>query len=302
MGLTRIAVLAMLVVASVAALAPAAGAEPLPEIKQPVTDITGALSQGMIERLAKELVELRAKHGVHLAVLVVDTTDSIPISDYAYAVAMRWSGSDARNQGALFVLAVQDRRMRLELGYGLETVISDAEARRMLDGLRPHLKRGDLGGAISALITKVAHAATGRTETSDADVQPLAGGSSGCDQNGFLWFFVLIVIMVVWIVGRGFAGSGDSAAWSDWSGSGQGPWSSGDSWTSGSSGSATTPWARGWDGGESSFGGDSGSSFSSSDWGGGSSSYDYDSGSSFSSGDWGGGGGDFGGGGASSSW
>src|SRR5690606_9710695 len=111
-------------------------------------DLAGVLRPQAEEEIARELVQHRDATGVQLAVLIVDTTHGRDIADYAQAVFDRWGGgSKERDDGALFVLAITDRRSRLHLGYGLEPVISDAMAKRMLDELRPLLVARDYENA-----------------------------------------------------------------------------------------------------------------------------------------------------------
>ncbi len=128
----------------------------VPQIAHPVTDVAGVLSPADEEPIARVLVQHREATGVQLAVLIVDSTKPQSIDDYAQAVFDRWGGgSKERDDGALFVLALSDRRSRLHLGYGLEAVIPDAVAKRMLDDLRPWLVAKDYAGATRKLVRSV---------------------------------------------------------------------------------------------------------------------------------------------------
>ncbi|HEY5920985.1 MAG TPA: TPM domain-containing protein [Kofleriaceae bacterium] len=128
----------------------------VPSIDRPVTDLADVLPAQAEEDIARELIHHRDATGVQLAVLIVDTTHGRDIADYAQAVFDRWGGgSKERNDGALFVLATSDRRSRLHLGYGLEPVIPDAMAKRMLDELRPALRDRDYAGATLELVRGV---------------------------------------------------------------------------------------------------------------------------------------------------
>lgn len=128
----------------------------VPQISHPVTDLAGVLSPQEEEEVAKELVEHREATGVQLAVLIVDSTKPRSIDDYAQVVFDRWGGgSKDRDDGALFVLAISDRRNRLHLGYGLEALIPDAVAKRMLDDLRPSLVAGKYAQATRELVRAV---------------------------------------------------------------------------------------------------------------------------------------------------
>lgn len=113
-------------------------------VEQPVTDEAEVLLPSDEEQIERRLVEHRERTGVQIAVLTVRSTGGLPIEDFALEVAQAWGGgSRERDDGVLFVLAVDDRRMRLELGYGVEAAIPDSEARRILDGARSYLRSGD---------------------------------------------------------------------------------------------------------------------------------------------------------------
>ena len=136
-------------------VAPARAEEP-PAITVPVVDLAHVLSGPATDTITAELVALRARTGVQMAVLTVDTTNGVPIDDYALAVFQKWGGGSAtRNDGALLVLAVKDRRNRLQLGYGLEPVITDATAAELLVAMRDDLRAGEVGDAIAGLVGAV---------------------------------------------------------------------------------------------------------------------------------------------------
>jgi uncharacterized protein len=127
-----------------------------PEIRQPVTDARGLLSDSQRESVAESLVRLRADTGVQMAVLLVGSTGGEPIEDYSHRVATAWKGGEAgRDNGLLLVVAVDDRRMRLEVGYGLEEYLPDDATRLLLDAQGPKMRVQDYTGALSSIIQGV---------------------------------------------------------------------------------------------------------------------------------------------------
>jgi len=125
-------------------------------ITEPVTDAARALSAAEVEAIAERLVAYREATGIQLAVVLVATTAGVPIDDYAQRLFERWGGGSAeRDDGALLVLALKDRRNRLHLGYGLEAYISDGRVRGMLDDLRPQLRKDAWAEATLALIDRL---------------------------------------------------------------------------------------------------------------------------------------------------
>jgi uncharacterized protein len=112
-----------------------------PTLTRPVTDEAGALSPEAIEAIETRLVAHHDAGHAQIAILFVRTTHGVPITDYANRAAEAWGGG-ARgvDDGALFVLALDDHEMRIEVGYGLEATITDAIAMRILDQLVPLLR------------------------------------------------------------------------------------------------------------------------------------------------------------------
>lgn len=132
-----------------------APAEPV-RITAPVTDLAGVIGPAQAQMIDRALRRHRAETDVQMAVLTVGTTGGMPIEDFSYRVAEAWGGGQAgQNYGVLFVLAVQDRRMRLEVGRGLEAQITDADAARFIDELPPLLRDGRYGAAAARMVDRV---------------------------------------------------------------------------------------------------------------------------------------------------
>jgi uncharacterized protein len=145
-------------------------ADAVPQIAAPITDLADVVPADVEAKLAARLEEHRAATKVHVAVLTVESTGGVPIDDYALRVATQWAGgSRGGDDGALFVLAVGDRQMRLELGYGVEARITDAEARRLLDAAIPHLRAGDYPNATHTVVEGVI-GKTGGTSRADTPI------------------------------------------------------------------------------------------------------------------------------------
>ncbi len=125
-------------------------------IVKPVTDIGKHVSDAEREREESQLVKLRTQTGIQMAVVVVDSTAPLSIEKFAQGVFDRWHGGSAkRDDGILLVFAIRDRKSRLQLGDGIARVISDDEAKRILDDQRPLLRQSLYGGAISRVIDQV---------------------------------------------------------------------------------------------------------------------------------------------------
>ena len=150
-------------------LLPAAFAQdlqPVPPLKARVTDMTGTLDAQQVQSLEATLAALEQKKGAQVAVLMVQTTQPEAIEQYGIRVVEAWQlgrgkkraaqatgdpNAPAVDDGVLLLVAKQDRRVRIEVGYGLEGAIPDGIAKRIIDeSISPHFRRQDYYGGIQA--------------------------------------------------------------------------------------------------------------------------------------------------------
>jgi uncharacterized protein len=124
----------------------------VPPLKSRVTDLTGTLTAQQRSELEQALADFEAKKGSQIAVLMVPTTRPETIEQYAVRVQESWKlGRKGVDDGVLLVVAKEDRRVHIEVGYGLEGVLPDAVARRIIDeDIVPRFKQGDFYGGIRA--------------------------------------------------------------------------------------------------------------------------------------------------------
>src|SRR5581483_2390167 len=148
----RAAALALAVAAVLAGAGLAGAIQEVPFLAGRVTDQAGLVPAATRERLERKLAELEKRTGAQVAVLTVATLDGEPIEDFAVRVFQSWKlGRRGVDDGVLFVVARQERRMRIEVGYGLESRLTDAVSREILDDrVRPRFRTGDFGGGIEA--------------------------------------------------------------------------------------------------------------------------------------------------------
>jgi uncharacterized protein len=135
-----------------AGLAFAQALVPVPPLTARVIDLTGILSGDAVNRMESELAALEAHKGSQIVVLVVPTTHPEEIEQYGIRVADQWKlGRKGVDDGAILLVAKDDRRVRIEVGYGLEGALPDAIANRIIDEtIAPHFKLGDYDGGIEA--------------------------------------------------------------------------------------------------------------------------------------------------------
>jgi uncharacterized protein len=153
MTAARAAFVALLLCFSFAAAAEVA----VPPLSGRVVDQTGTLSGSDVAALTQTLKDLETRKGSQIAVLIVPTTDPESIEQFSIRVAEAWKiGRRKIDDGALLVVAKNDRRLRIEVGYGLEGALTDATTRRIIDeDITPKFKSGDFAGGISAGVDRM---------------------------------------------------------------------------------------------------------------------------------------------------
>jgi uncharacterized protein len=153
MNAARASLLALLMCWAFAAAADVA----VPPLSGRVVDQTGTLSSGDIASLTQTLKNLEARKGSQIAVLIVPTTQPETIEQYSIRVAEAWKiGRRKIDDGALLVVAKDDHKLRIEVGYGLEGALNDVTAKRIIDEvITPKFRSGDFAGGISAGLARI---------------------------------------------------------------------------------------------------------------------------------------------------
>ncbi len=124
----------------------------VPDLSRRVTDLTATLTAQQIAELDTQLAALEARKGSQIAVLIVPTLDGEDIAQFGIRVADKWKiGRTKVDDGVILVVAKNDRKLRIEVGYGLEGAIPDAIAKRVIaETITPYFKAGDYSGGIAA--------------------------------------------------------------------------------------------------------------------------------------------------------
>lgn len=126
--------------------------QPVPPLEARVTDLSGTLDAAQRATLEQKLAAFEARKGAQLAVLIVPTTEPEAIEQYGIRVADAWKlGREASDDGALLLVAKNDRRVRIEVGRGLEGALTDATSNRIIDeAIVPLFRQNDFYGGIEA--------------------------------------------------------------------------------------------------------------------------------------------------------
>jgi uncharacterized protein len=197
----------------VLALACAATAEDLKKIHPTgyVTDLAGAIQPDTKARLEALCTELKQKTGAEMAIVTVHSLEGQSIENYAVDLYKQLGvGSKKDNRGVLLLLSPDQRKYRIEVGYGLEPVINDARAGDTGRAMVPFLRRGDFSSAIETAAWQLAkYIADDRGVTLSGQppmrqVQHRDEGSRG----GTPFWLIIVIFLLIWFVSSSFGGGG----------------------------------------------------------------------------------------------
>ncbi|WFU26252.1 YgcG family protein [Bradyrhizobium sp. CB1717] len=130
---------------------PASADVAVPQLTGRVVDQTGTLSSADIAALTQKLRDFETRKGSQVAVLIVPTTQPETIEQFSIRVAEAWKlGRKKVDDGAILIVAKNDRHLRIEVGYGLEGALTDVTSRRIIDEIiTPKFRTGDFAGGIT---------------------------------------------------------------------------------------------------------------------------------------------------------
>jgi uncharacterized protein len=124
----------------------------VPPLTGRVVDLAGVLPPAAAQELSADLQAHEAKTSNQVAVLIVASLEGEPLFDFAHRVATTWNlGRKGMDNGALLLIAIKDRKVRVEVGYGLEGVLTDARSAQIIrNEIVPRFRTGDFSGGIRA--------------------------------------------------------------------------------------------------------------------------------------------------------
>jgi uncharacterized protein len=171
------------------------GLAPIPPLRARVTDLTQTLSASEQQALDQKLAAWERDSGNQMVVLMVPSTKPEPIETYSIRVAEAWKvGRKGQDNGVLFLIAKDDRKLRLEVGYGLEGVLTDVTARRIIaENVAPLFRQNQYAAGINAGMDRVI-AVVGKGEPLPP---PKQATKSRQGVGGFDFGTLLIVLLVV---------------------------------------------------------------------------------------------------------
>jgi uncharacterized protein len=190
MNAARAGILALLMCWAFAAAADIA----VPPLTGRVVDQTGTLSSGDIASLTQTLKDLETRKGSQVAILIVPTTQPETIEQFSIRVAEAWKiGRKKIDDGALLVIAKNDRKLRIEVGYGLEGALNDITTKRIIDEvITPKFRNGDFAGGISAGVDSIIRVIDGEPLPAPARARTSSWSNNFDAFNPFFLFAIFI--------------------------------------------------------------------------------------------------------------
>lgn len=166
---------------------------PVPPLRDRVTDLTGTLTTQQSAALEQSLRTFEARKGTQIAVLIVPTTQPEAIEPFALRVVEQWKlGRRRVDDGALLLVAKDDRAVRIEVGYGIEGALTDATAARVItEVITPRFRQGDFYGGLAAGLDQIVRILDGEA------LPPARRGAAAADDDFRQSWPVLFVISLL---------------------------------------------------------------------------------------------------------
>lgn len=233
-----------------------AAAQTFPQLTGPVVDAANVIPDDVEARMTQKLLAFNQQSGRQLQVATVADLQGYEISDYGYQLGRAWGiGDKEKNDGAILLVAPNERKVRIEVGYGLEGTLTDALSSQIIRReIVPRFKAGDMPGGIEAgtdaLITQLQLPPDQARQVAASAAK--SSKQSGIDPGFIIWLIIFVIFFVLPMIrrlrgGRRYhsSGLGPVIIWNSMGGMGGG---GGSSWDGGGGGG-------GWSGGGGSFGG-----------------------------------------------
>jgi uncharacterized protein len=176
---------------------------PKPNPPRLVVDKANMLSPDQQNILEQKLDAFNATTSNQIAVVIIPTLNDVPVEDYAVKLFRDWGiGGSKHNNGVLLLIAANDHKIRIEVGYGLEGAITDVQSNDIIaNDLTPNFKSQDYYRGIDEAINSLEKAAAGEYKERGKQKDNNGGG-------GNILGFIIILIAILMLVGRGRGGRG----------------------------------------------------------------------------------------------
>ena len=171
-------------------------AKDIPQLTGRIVDQANLLTADQKQRIETKLAAFEKETGDQVAVLTFDSLDGEALEDYANKVGRAWAlGQKGKDNGVLLLVAKQDRKMRMEVGYGLEPVLTDLQTSVIQNEvIIPYFKKGDFGGGIEAGVDAILSTIQGKPFTPAPEPAGQPDHGKGGPDFQFLIFALFILV------------------------------------------------------------------------------------------------------------
>jgi uncharacterized protein len=187
-----------------------------PALTGRVVDDAHMLSPATTQRLTDELAQLEARTGHQLVVATVPDLQGVDIEDYGYKLGRAWAlGRKGVNDGAILLVAPNDRKVRVEVGYGLEPVLTDALSSLILQrAVLPQFRAGHMEQGVADGTDALVQQLSLPDDQAKANVaQAAQARARPADGTGLHIPILFVIFLVVWVLSGIFRGRGGGGAW-----------------------------------------------------------------------------------------
>jgi len=176
-----------------------------PDMAGPVNDLAGVLDQSENAELTQYLQAVNNQTGVQVAVLTVPSLEGEDIESFSMRVAQKWKlGQADKDNGAILVVSIQDRSLRIEAGYGLEGELTDAKCGLIIRNvIVPLFKQGEYGAGIAEGAKNIVGIATGDASIVASGVREGKADSANGSGGGFAGIIFIIFFIIIMSAARG---------------------------------------------------------------------------------------------------
>lgn len=173
-----------------------------------VTDETNTLTSEQITQLERKLIAFDDSTSNQIAVVIVKTVGDYDINEYALELGRKWGiGGKAKNNGVILLIAIGDRKLSIQTGYGLEGALPDIYTKRIIENdIKPYFKDGNYFAGITNGVNSIISLTKGEYKNE----QPKSKAKKGAKAGGAGMIVIIIIVIIVFILGKRGGGGGGS--------------------------------------------------------------------------------------------
>ena len=169
-----------------------------------VNDYSGTLSAAQVAQLEQKLVAFDDSSSTQIAIAIVKSVGDYDINEYALELGRKWGvGQSGKNNGIMIVVAIGDRKISIQTGYGLEGVLPDIYAKRIIENeIKPYFKAGDYFQGLDSGTDAIIKYTKGEYKNDNPKAKSKGGGASS------IGIIIVIIVLIIIFLKRGGGGGG----------------------------------------------------------------------------------------------